>query len=271
MLWQAMCCLCLFLGPWQWTIVRAFVLPSTSHINLERCRTCTATTTTAATSHKQVLLKAAAASGPGYIYNPDKRSASSSSKRRGNGGRSPAPPPPPPSHAAAAATTTSSGTSASSLVLIGGKKEEWHRTFEHLQGLTVRHLSDYDAAFSVCRAAQRPFECLSLLRYMSRDELPRKPQWYEATARLAAEMENWVTALDTYILFERKEEVCRTSALCVCEDDDGLVFPFYVVCLRSFYLSRVNTLVRLLKFLKGSNQNNLAYALFPFPPPPSYS
>jgi hypothetical protein len=103
----------------------------------------------------------------------------------------------------------------------GGKKEEWHRTFEHLQGLTVRHLSDYDAAFSVCRAAQRPFECLSLLRYMSRDELSRKPQWYEATARLAAEMENWVTALDTYILFERKEEVCRTTVLCVCENHDG--------------------------------------------------
>lgn len=215
---QGICCVCLFLGPWQWTIVGAFVLPSMSHINPERRRTYT--TPTAATSHKHVLLKAAAASGPGYIHNPDKRSASSSSKRRGNGGRSPAPPPPPPSHVAAAPSTTSPG--ASSLVVSGGKKEEWHRTFEHLQGLTVRHLSDYDAAFSVCRAAQRPFECLSLLRYMSRDKLPRKPQWYEATARLAAEMENWVTALDTYILFERKEEVCRTSALCVCEDHDGL-------------------------------------------------
>ena len=226
MLWRGVCCVCLLLGPWQWT--GAFVLPpSTSHINLDRRRTYTTTST--APSHKP--LGAGSASGPGYIHNPDKRSASSSSKRRGNGGRAPAPPPPP-SPAAAAATTSfprgpaaasSSGTSASSLIVSGGKKEEWHRTFEHLQGLTVRHLSDYDAAFSVCRAAQRPFECLSLLRYMSRDDLPRKPQWYEATARLAAEMENWVTALDTYILFERKEEVCWAGAF-LCGDHHWLVF-----------------------------------------------
>lgn len=223
MLWRGVCCVCLLLGPWQLT--SAFVLPSPSHINIERRRTYTTTTTVL--SQKRVLPNAAAASGPGYIHNPEKRSASSSSKRRGNGGRTPAPPPPPSLAAAAAATSSlprgpaaasSSDTSASSLVVSGGKKEEWHRTFEHLQGLTVRHLSDYDAAFSVCRAAQRPFECLSLLRYMSRDDLPRKPQWYEATARQAAEMENWVTALDTYILFERKEEVRPGGCAFVCGD-----------------------------------------------------
>lgn len=212
MLWRSMYCVRLLVVAWLWTIVGAFVLPSTSHINLERRRIYTSITT--APSHMYVLLRAMTASGPGYIHNPDKRSASSSSKRRGNGGRTPASSPSSPLAPAASKTSlprgraaTSSGTSASSLVENGDKKEEWHRTFEHLQGLKVRHLSDYDAAFSVCRAAQRPFECLSLLRYVSRDNLPRKPEWYEATALLAAEMENWVTALDTYILFERKEEV----------------------------------------------------------------
>lgn len=215
MLWRSMYCIYMLFVAWRRTIVEAFVFPSTSHINLERRRIHTFITT--APSHKHVLLRATTASGPGYIHNPDKRS--SSSKRRGNGSRTPAPTPP--SHVAPQKSlprgraASSSDTSASSLVENGDKKEEWHRTFEHLQGLTVRHLPDYDAAFSVCRAAQRPFECLSLLRYMSRDNLPRKPQWYEATALLAAEMENWVTALDTYILFERKEEVRRWADACV--------------------------------------------------------
>ena len=85
------------------------------------------------------------------------------------------------------------------------------RAFEHLQALASRQHSDYEVAFATCHASGRPFECLSLLRYMVKDELPRDMQWYEATARLAAEKDNWVTALDTYIMFERKEEVRRWS------------------------------------------------------------
>lgn len=71
----------------------------------------------------------------------------------------------------------------------------------------VRKFSDYEAAFATCHASRRPFECLSLLRYMVKDELPRKAEWYEATARLAAGMENWVTVLDTYLMFEKREQV----------------------------------------------------------------
>jgi hypothetical protein len=79
--------------------------------------------------------------------------------------------------------------------------------FARLQALEARTPADYEAAFGVCRDARRPFECFSLVRHMAKDGLPRPARLYEETARLAAGVGNWVTVLDAYLVFERKEEV----------------------------------------------------------------
>jgi hypothetical protein len=79
--------------------------------------------------------------------------------------------------------------------------------FARLQGLGARTPGDYEEAFAVCRDARRPFECFSLVRHMAKDGLPRPARLYEETAQLAAEVGNWVTVLDAYLVFERKEQV----------------------------------------------------------------
>lgn len=84
--------------------------------------------------------------------------------------------------------------------------------FAQLQGLGTRTADDYQQAFRVCAAARRPFECFSLVRHMAKDGLPRPARLYAETAALAAEVGNWVTVLDAYLVFERKEEV-RPSSL----------------------------------------------------------
>lgn len=79
--------------------------------------------------------------------------------------------------------------------------------FARLQGLGARTTDDYEQAFRVCAAARRPFECFSLVRHMAKDGLARPARLYAETATLAAELGNWVTVLDAYLVFERKEEV----------------------------------------------------------------
>lgn len=85
-----------------------------------------------------------------------------------------------------------------------------------LQGMGTRTAADYEEAFAVCRDARRPFECFSLVRHMAKDGLVRPAGLYAETARLAADVGNWATVLDTYLVFERKEEVrCSRSRVCV--------------------------------------------------------
>lgn len=203
LLWQALpLCLLLCVATWRCLGVVAFVLPSATK-DIDHRLAYELSSTSKRFNWALCTLKTWS---PGYIQDDD-NGPPSPSKRGRKGCRNPTP-----SHSntrvmADLQDRRISKNTYGKAIDVGIGKKDWVKSFEHLQGLTVRLSSDYEAAFSTCHAAQRPFECLSLLRYMIKDGLPRRPQWYASTAQLSIHLRNWITALDTYMLFERKEEV----------------------------------------------------------------
>lgn len=109
---------------------------------------------------------------------------------------------------------------------------EWAQVFDHLQSLPNRSLSDYESALTSCQLMGRPFECLSLIRYMTKDGIPRPIRFYEETVKLAYKLEKWNTIIDTIIIFERKEEVSTMHAFRYAStfspSSNRIVFALYI-------------------------------------------